>query len=47
MREHANLLRSYGRYLRSTERDGEALDVFERAAEVASNLQRQDAAVER
>jgi transcriptional regulator with XRE-family HTH domain len=47
VREHANLLRSYGRYLRSTDRDGEALDVFERAAEVASNLQRNDSAAER
>jgi tetratricopeptide (TPR) repeat protein len=47
VREHANLLRSYGRYLRSTGRDAEALDVFERAAEVASNLQQQqDAAAE-
>ena len=32
-------LRSYGRFLRDSGREREALDVFERAAEVASNLQ--------
>ena len=37
VQEEAGLLRSYGRYLRSTDRDAEALDVFERAAEVASD----------
>jgi len=39
VRELAALLRSYGRYLRETGRERDALDVFERAAEVAANLQ--------
>jgi tetratricopeptide (TPR) repeat protein len=39
VREHTNLLRIYGRYLRDNSRESEALDVFERAAEIASNLQ--------
>ncbi len=39
VRELAALLRAYGRYLRETGREREALDVFERAAEVAANLQ--------
>ena len=39
VREHAALLRSYGRFLRHEGRELEALDVFERAAEVAANLQ--------
>jgi transcriptional regulator with XRE-family HTH domain len=43
VREHANLLRSYGRYLRAAGRDAEALDIFEHAAEIASNLQTRDA----
>jgi tetratricopeptide (TPR) repeat protein len=34
-REHAEALRSYGRYLRTHAREREALDVFEQAAEVA------------
>jgi transcriptional regulator with XRE-family HTH domain len=37
-REHAEALRLYGRYLREGGREHEALDVFERAAEVAANL---------
>jgi hypothetical protein len=36
-------LRSYGRFLRDSGREREALDVFERAAEVASNLQAESA----
>jgi transcriptional regulator with XRE-family HTH domain len=39
VRQHAAALRSYGRFLRDEGREHEALDVFERAAEVASNLQ--------
>jgi Tfp pilus assembly protein PilF len=47
VREHANLLRAYGRYLRQVGREREALDVFERAADVASNLQVEPATLER
>ena len=47
MRQHAGVLRSYGRYLRDSGREREALDVFERAADVASNLQGEPATVER
>jgi transcriptional regulator with XRE-family HTH domain len=39
VRQHAAGLRSYGRFLRDAGREREALDVFEQAAEVASNLQ--------
>ena len=39
LRQHAAALRSYGRFLRDEDREHEALDVFELAAEVASNLQ--------
>jgi transcriptional regulator with XRE-family HTH domain len=38
-REYAEVLRLYGRQLRNSSREHEALDVFERAAEVAANLQ--------
>jgi transcriptional regulator with XRE-family HTH domain len=37
-REHAELLRSYGRHLRDGGREHEALEVFEQAAEVAAGL---------
>jgi tetratricopeptide (TPR) repeat protein len=47
VREHTNLLRSFGRYLRASGRDAEALDIFEQAAEVASNLHRQEIPAER
>jgi transcriptional regulator with XRE-family HTH domain len=47
VREHAALLRSYGRFLRDGGRELEALDVFERAAEVAANLQSDPAGAER
>ena len=47
VREHANLLRVYGRYLRDTGRKHDALEVFERAADVASNLQGQPTSAER
>jgi transcriptional regulator with XRE-family HTH domain len=39
VRQHASALRSYGRFLRDAGREREALDVFEQAADVASNLQ--------
>lgn len=39
VRDYANVLRAYGRYLRDVGHEHEALDVFERAANVASNLQ--------
>jgi len=39
VREHAQALRSYGRYLRDAGRESEALDVLDRAAEVAAGLQ--------
>jgi transcriptional regulator with XRE-family HTH domain len=44
VRQHAAALRSYGRFLRDGGREREALDVFEQAAEVASNLQVSDVA---
>ena len=47
VRQHGAVLRSYGRYLRSISRELEALDVFERAAEVASNLQGEPLAADR
>jgi transcriptional regulator with XRE-family HTH domain len=47
VREHAAVLRAYGRYLRDSERERDALDVFERAAEVASNLQAEPASIDR
>ncbi len=47
VREHAAVLRSYGRFLRDAGRELEALDVFEQAAEVAANLQSDPAGAER
>jgi transcriptional regulator with XRE-family HTH domain len=47
VRQHAAVLRSYGRYLRENAHEREALDVFERAADVASNLQLEAIATER
>ena|SRR5579862_3659290 len=47
IRDYANLLRAYGRYLREVGREHEALDVFERAANVASNLQGEPSTAER
>jgi transcriptional regulator with XRE-family HTH domain len=47
VRHYANVLRAYGRYLRDTGREREALDVFERAANVASNLQGEPSTAER
>jgi transcriptional regulator with XRE-family HTH domain len=47
VRQHANVLRSYGRFLRESGREHDALDVFERAADVASNLQVEPALSER
>ena len=40
-REHNDILRAYGRYLRAQGRDHEALDVLDRAADVAATLQEQ------
>lgn len=39
IRHQAAVLRAYGRYLRDSGQEHEALDVYERAADVASNLQ--------
>ena len=39
IRDTAAVLRSYGRFLRTSDREREALDVFERAANIAANLQ--------
>lgn len=47
VREHSGVLRAYGRYLRDAGREREALNVFERAADVASNLQGEPATSER
>ena len=47
VRDYANLLRSYGRYLRDVGREHEALDIFERAANVASSLQGERTTAER
>jgi len=47
VRQHSAALRSYGRFLRDSGREREALDVFEQAAEVASNLQVEQAGTDR
>ena len=47
VREYANVLRAYGRHLREVGREREALDVYERAANVASNLQGEPSTAER
>jgi tetratricopeptide (TPR) repeat protein len=47
VRDYANVLRAYGRYLREVDRERDALDIFERAANVASNLQGERSAAER
>ncbi len=47
VRNYANVLRAYGRYLREGGREHEALDVFERAADVASNLQGEPSTADR
>ena len=47
VRHYTNVLRAYGRYLRDAGREHEALDVFERAANVASNLQGEPSTAER
>lgn len=39
VREHAQALRAYGRYLRDAGRESEALDVLDSAAEIAAGLQ--------
>jgi tetratricopeptide (TPR) repeat protein len=43
-RERSDVLRAYGRYLRTIGRDDDAMDVLDRAAEVASTLQTEAAA---
>jgi hypothetical protein len=47
MCRYTDVLRAYGRYLREAGREGEALDVFERAADVASNLPGEPSTAER
>jgi transcriptional regulator with XRE-family HTH domain len=47
IRDYANVLRAYGRYLRDSDREHDALNVFERAANVASNLAGDPSAAER
>ena len=47
VRHYTNVLRAYGRYLREVGREREALVVFERAANVASNLQGEPSTAER
>lgn len=47
VRDYANALRAYGRYLREIDRDHEAMEIFERAANVASHLQGERTAAER
>jgi tetratricopeptide (TPR) repeat protein len=47
VRQQANVLRSYGRFLRKQGREREALDVFERAADIASNLQGEPSSADR
>jgi transcriptional regulator with XRE-family HTH domain len=47
IRDYANLLRAYGRYLREIGRDHEAMEIFERAANVATNLHGEPSAAER
>lgn len=47
VRHYANVLRSYGSYLRDTGRDHDAMEIFERAANVASNLQGEPSTAER
>lgn len=47
VREHAEALRGYGRYLRTSGRESEALDVLDRAAEVAARLQSEPSMYER
>jgi transcriptional regulator with XRE-family HTH domain len=47
VRHYTNVLRAYGRYLREAGREHDALDVFERAANVASNLQGEPSTAER
>ncbi len=44
VREQAQALRAYGRYLRDAGREREALDVLDRAAEVAAGLQSEPSA---
>jgi tetratricopeptide (TPR) repeat protein len=47
VRNYANVLRAYGRYLRDVGREHDALVIFERAADVASHLQGERSTAER
>ncbi len=47
VRNYANVLRAYGRFLRDAGREHDALDIFEQAANVASNLQGELTSAER
>jgi transcriptional regulator with XRE-family HTH domain len=47
IRDYANLLRAYGRYLREIDREHEAMEIFERAANVATHLHGEPSAAER
>jgi transcriptional regulator with XRE-family HTH domain len=47
VRDYANVLRIYGRYLRDVDRQHDAMEIFERAANVASNLQGELSTAER
>ena len=47
VRHYTNALRAYGRYLRDAGREHDAMEVFERAANVASNLAGEPSTAER
>jgi len=47
VRDYASVLRAYGRFLREVGRDHEAMEIFERAANVASNIHGEPSAAER
>ena len=47
VRDYASVLRTYGRYLREVDRQHDAMEIFERAANVASNLQGELSTAER
>jgi len=47
VRDYATVLRAYGRHLREVGRDHDAMEAFERAANVASNLQGERSTAER
>jgi transcriptional regulator with XRE-family HTH domain len=47
VRHYTNALRAYGRYLRDSGREHDAMEIFERAANVASNLAGEPSTAER